>query len=389
MKPRTKQIALLSLALVCVALIFGNFGRRWTGMPERGWSGMRFNYNLSSGQPTFSVESMNPLGPAARAGMEVKDRVVAINGAREKLNEANRGFKPGETVVYTVSRDGKERDIAVRLENPFRRMPVLIDLFLDFFVGMAFLTVGTLVYWKRPADHRALIFFFSCSMFGFGRLMSMGPRHAETTAAGALVSLAFLAVTFLFFPALLHFCLIFPKRRPILDRHPAVLRWIYGLPAVTVLLLGGLTSIAMMARRRTEIRFDSLLASIADKVSEYRMEAMGALLAVLLPLAVFLVVRWRAAIRADGWRKAILGRPGATIVTLAVLPAAVGSALQVGGFLFGASPAFHSAVTVGMVISLVAEFAACIAVEWVIIPVAACVSVYRSYREAESKRSSR
>ena len=183
MKPRTKQIALLSLVLVCVALVFGNFGRRWTRMPQRGWSGMRFNYNLSSGQATFSVESMNPLGPAARAGMEVNDRVVAINGAREKLNEANRGFKPGETVVYTVSRDGKERQIAVRLENPFRRMPVLIDLFLDFFVGMAFLTVGTLVYWKRPADHRALIFFFSCSMFGFGRLMSMGPRHAEPTAA--------------------------------------------------------------------------------------------------------------------------------------------------------------------------------------------------------------
>lgn len=382
MSARTRQIALLSLVLVCAVLTLANFARRWTRGPQIGWSGLRFEYSLSDGRTALTVESMNPLGPAARAGFEVNDRVLAIDGAREKLNEVQRRLKPGDTVVYTISRHGREREIAVRLENPFRRIPVLIDLFLDLFVGLTFLTVGTFVYLKRTDDQRALIFFFSCTMFGFARLLSMEPRRGAPTPEGALITMAGIAVTFLFFPALLHFCLIFPRRRPILDRHPAVLRWIYGLPAGTALLVGGLASVAILANRRGEMRFGSLLTGIADRVSEHLVAVMTALLAVLLPLAVFLVLRWRAALKSAGWRKSILDRPGLTIVTVAVLPAALGSALHTGGFLFGPPAGFHHAVTIAMVGSLVAAFAACIGVEWVIIPIAACVSVYRSYHEA-------
>ncbi|HOK44687.1 MAG TPA: SpoIIE family protein phosphatase [Bryobacteraceae bacterium] len=390
MKPRTKQIALLTLVLVCGGWILANAARRWGSMPQRGWSGMRFNYRLSTGEPTFTVESVIPLGPAARAGIEVNDRIVAINGKRERLREANRGFKPGETVIYTIERDGKERDVAVRLENPFRRMPVLIELALDFLVGLAFLTVGMLVYWKRPHDHRALIFFFSCSMFGLGRLMAMGPRYPEPTPQGAVMAVAFLAVSFLFFPALLHFSLIFPRRRPILDRHPAVLRWIYGLPAISVLVVGGLSTLALMTARRRgrrpgprdEFSLETLFAPMAERASEYRLEIMGALFAVMLPLAVFLILRWRRAIRERGWKTAILGHPGLAMATMAVLPAAAGSSLEIGGMVFGASPAFHRSVIEWMATSLAVEFAACTVVEWIVIPVAACVAVYRSYREA-------
>src|SRR5690606_7961510 len=121
---------------------------------------------------------------------------------------------------------------------------------------------------------------FSCMMFGFARLMSMGPSYPEPTAQGLVIAVVFLAVTFLFFPALLHFCLIFPRRRPILDRHPEVLRWIYVLPAATVLLLGSFTALAMMMagsqqrrrRPRTDLELHSVLASAADRVSEYRTE---------------------------------------------------------------------------------------------------------------------
>jgi hypothetical protein len=225
-------------------------------------------------------------------------------------------------------------------------------------VGLTFLIVGTFVYWKRTDDQRALIFFFSCTMFGFARLLSMGPRHSEPTAEGALIMVAGTAVTFLFFPALLHFCLIFPRRRPILDRHPAVLRWIYGLPAGTAILLGGLGTFALLVHRRGDMRFQSLLTGIADTVSQQRGAATVALVAVLLPLAVFLVQRWRVALRSAGWRKSILDRPGLTIVTIAVLPAAVGSALHAGGFLFGSPAGFSRGVTTGMVVSLVAAFAA-------------------------------
>ncbi len=382
MSVRIRQIALLSLVLACAVPILANFAKRWTRGPQIGWSGVRFGYLLSAERTELTVEGMNPLGPAARAGFEVNDRIVAINGAREKLNEIHRRLKPGDAVVYTISRQGRERDIAIRLENPFRRIPVLIDLFLDLFVGLTFLTVGTFVYLKRTDDQRALIFFFSCTMFGFARLLSMGPRRGEPTPEGALVTMAGIAVTFLFFPALLHFCLIFPRRRPILDRHPAVLRWIYGLPAGTALLIGGLASFAMLTNRRGEMRFGSLVTGIADWVSEHRVPVALGLLALSLPVAVFLVVRWRTALRKAGWWASILDRPGLTITSIAVLPAAVGSTLHAGGFLFGAPAAFHHAVTVAMLLSLVAEFAACVAMEWVIIPVGACVSVYRSYREA-------
>lgn len=382
MNPRTKQIAMLSLILVSVAVVLANFASQWMRGPRRGWTGMGFAYSISNERTTLTVDSLNPLGPAARAGIELNDRIVAINGVREGLAELNRRRRPGETVVYTVSRDGKEFDISVKVEDAFRRVPVLIDLFLDFFVGIAFLTVGTFVYWKRMSDQRALIFFFACSMSGFARLLSMGPRGGGVPPAGLVFGIAAFAVTFLFFPALLHFCLIFPKRRPILDRHPAVLRWIYGLPAGTVILGGGLGSAAMLVHRRGEMKLQSMLSSLARAVSEHRVLVMELLLSVLLPLSIFLILRWRAALRSGGLRKAILDRPGLTIVTIAVLPGAVGSALHVAGFLLGAPESFSSAVTVGMIIALAAGFAACIAVEWLVIPIAAWIAVYRSYREA-------
>jgi putative serine protease PepD len=59
--------------------------------------------------------------PAAAAGLQEGDLVVAVEGQRVTdgigLIVAIRSHRPGETITLTVRRDGRQRDVAVRLDS--------------------------------------------------------------------------------------------------------------------------------------------------------------------------------------------------------------------------------------------------------------------------------
>lgn len=80
---------------------------------ERGWAGM----NLDVDGYTYKVTAVRVGSPAEKAGIEVGDLLVAINGVEiaeensEKLLPIRESMKPGAEFTYTVKRNGKRRNV--------------------------------------------------------------------------------------------------------------------------------------------------------------------------------------------------------------------------------------------------------------------------------------
>ncbi len=90
-----------------------------TAMKGRGWMGVDLQIDKATGG--LSVQRVVAGGPAAQAGIQVGDVLVAANGVRytPDPDEAQRRLfqqmKPGATFTYTVQRDGSEREVSVTL----------------------------------------------------------------------------------------------------------------------------------------------------------------------------------------------------------------------------------------------------------------------------------
>ncbi len=78
----------------------------------KGWLGVELHYPAGKSPKILKVL---PDSPAARAGLEAGDLLVAFNGARyasateEALMEAKSALVPGNTFEVTISRGGRER----------------------------------------------------------------------------------------------------------------------------------------------------------------------------------------------------------------------------------------------------------------------------------------
>ena len=94
-------------------------------------------------------------------------------------------------------------------------------------VALTFLFIGAFVFWRRPGDARATVFyamtlvaaltFASTSLIQVDSANMRGISVAQSL--GDVWRLIFLGAAGLFFaPLLLHLALIFPKERPIVQR---------------------------------------------------------------------------------------------------------------------------------------------------------------------------
>jgi PAS domain S-box-containing protein len=169
----------------------------------------------------------------ARAGLRAGDQLLAINGvvvhtatdvARVLVNIGS-----WKKATYTVSRGGVEfpiRDVIVG-EVPLDRAVVY-----QYLVGLAYLTIGLFVYFRRGSAHKALHFYILCLVsFIFFSFHYTGQLHSFDTviyfgnvAAGLLAPAVFL-----------HFCLTFPEPRKWLNQ-PARVSVLY-LPALLLFVL--------------------------------------------------------------------------------------------------------------------------------------------------------
>jgi len=87
-------------------------------LKSSGWVGIEFEYGPAGG---YEVTRILPDSPAEKAGLQPGDLLTALNGVRlvkandAALAKARKDWKPGQSVTYTVKRQGQDRDITLTL----------------------------------------------------------------------------------------------------------------------------------------------------------------------------------------------------------------------------------------------------------------------------------
>lgn len=385
MSARRRLLFGLTLAAVLTAGVLGWTAYRLRYWHEQGWAGLQTIPRRTTTGPNVvfapgQVIVVMPGAPAARAGIRPGDQVLSVGGVRVDdgpgLTALDRRVHRGDVVRYHLRHDKAERDVDVRFESPLRHRSVIILDVVTFFVADAFLGIAILVFARRPDDRRATVF-FAMAVTGAMSMLTAITASIDSTAArgiiygfdpGMIAGVATLAVIgSAFLPLTLHLSLVFPKDRPVVLRHPYVIRWVYAVPLVAVaigLFFAGVAIAVQQAEASGGARAIGRSFSLGG----------GAL--ALAGMLLALRVAYRA--RQEGVRRAFITRPlqslfvffavccGAGIILRALqLPGAAIFFILGGGVLFAVVVFFYPVLSVAM--------------------------LYRSYRDAnvEEKRQVR
>jgi len=174
--------------------------------------------------------------PGAKAGLKFMERVTAVDGqpireGREIVAYA--AEKPlGTPIEYTIESAGRTRTVAVPTAR-FRLKDFLIVFLVPFVGGSIIFCLGCIVYVLKPDAYSSWIFFFFCLFLGVYIITSIEMQSTYVFAQLNYFCIPLVPAT------LFHLCLIFPDRKRILGRYPA-LEYIVYLPAF-MLLAGYMT----------------------------------------------------------------------------------------------------------------------------------------------------
>jgi S1-C subfamily serine protease len=88
-----------------------------------GWVGIEYDNSAESiaANGGYKVMKVIPGSPAEKAGLQPSDILYALNGVRiaqessDALAKARKEWKPGQSVTYTIKREGVDREIALTL----------------------------------------------------------------------------------------------------------------------------------------------------------------------------------------------------------------------------------------------------------------------------------
>jgi S1-C subfamily serine protease len=89
-------------------------------LKSSGWVGIEFEPGTGP-DGGYYVQKVVPGSPAEKAGLQPGDVLTALNGVRlakdneAALQKARQQWKPGQSVTYTVKRQGEDRDITLTL----------------------------------------------------------------------------------------------------------------------------------------------------------------------------------------------------------------------------------------------------------------------------------
>jgi two-component system, NtrC family, sensor kinase len=234
MNPRLKNACVLAVALCLAGLGVYNIVLKAT------WTLLDDGVFWVQGPPGIVADRIAPRGPAARAGVESGDVLMAIDDVEvvrpEQVQEHLSRRRPGDRVTYSLLRAQERRSLTIDV-MPLSQGNVSLFYYLSL-IGFFSLAVGTAVMLRRPPDRSALHFYAICLLFFLTYSTSYTGRfNLADWALLVLDSLAVLLLPVVF----LHFCLSFPERRLLRARS-----WLIPLAYMPPLALAGAVGASLL-----------------------------------------------------------------------------------------------------------------------------------------------
>lgn len=373
---------ILVLTVLVVSAAIGYMVGRSEKWHHKGWSGVYYvagpnakNQAQFLGLDEYEV-MMVASGAPADGRIRFRDEILTLNGIkrddRAALRKLDETLTRGDTIVYRVRRANRVIDVPVPLASPLSSPTMIVRLVLSLIVALTFITIGLLIIARAPGDTRAVVFYAFALITAVALIAQTATMYEQSQARGIMwdpaptTSTAMIAgsLSMLYPPLILHLALIFPRRRPIVEKHPYVIRWLYAV--VMLMVASVVVSIAMIrvtAYSTPEV-LDRQISAVAKPVMNVLM---------VFAIAVFAHILYAG--RKEGTGRAFGRRP------FRVAIAAV-------GVLFGVArlaSAFGWKFVAGVMGALAVVGPMLILISF---PFLAFVSLYRSYRSAnvEEKR---
>jgi serine phosphatase RsbU (regulator of sigma subunit) len=192
--------------------------------------------------PTAYVIDVPEGGASHRAGMEVGDLIMRINGQTFAnaigADSILRSGQIGKALAYDVLRHNKVITLHVTLASFGFQFSSLVAVFS----GLAFIGVGGFIALRRPRIAAARMLGSFLLALGFVLAVLLIRRDPGLVGFGLLINSALMVSVFFSFPLWLHSSLYFPKENPEIIRR----RWVpwvgYGVAILTItifLVAGG------------------------------------------------------------------------------------------------------------------------------------------------------
>ncbi|QEH32389.1 Transcriptional regulatory protein ZraR [Aquisphaera giovannonii] len=215
-----------------------------------GGGGAEAGEAAGDGRPHTGDVILSIGGMALRAG-NYTDYIQAMRSLNDRVG------KPVEVTWRDVATGNRHAAEAI-VRNPPTRSYVWSCIW--FLQEVLIFAVGARVFWKRPGDRSARLFFVLC-LVTVGAYMG-GYHWTEIVLRPSLI------YPFVFFALLvpvvnLHFFLVFPRENPLFRRHRRlVLGLLYGVPAVSLASIWG----TMYASHWMRVHGDPQRAAFAERV---------------------------------------------------------------------------------------------------------------------------
>lgn len=334
MSPRSRFLLIFVLTLFVIGAAIGYMVARARHWHEQGWTGVMYLAGEASapqakmmGLGVYQV-MLTTSGSPADGKLLYRDEILSLNGIPrndlKRLAELDGRMRRGSAIVYRIRRGNKVMDVPLRFESPLRSRNVLVRHAAAVTVALTFVTIALLIVARAPRDTRATVFYALAVLSAFAILVSAATVYEQSNGRGIILSPFPALITiyggavlaFTYPPLILHLCLVFPRPRPIVEKHPKVLHWIYAVAVV------GVIALLLMIVFLSFLDWNDLKGS-QQRVKPFLRPVYHAL--VGFSVLVALNVLWAA--RRVGVKRTIADRPFRVVGALAVLPVALAPAM--------------------------------------------------------------